>query len=563
MTVIARWCAIGMAAGLGIACGEAGYELEPASPDAGSSGTLECFSSNECPTGWTCSEFGVCQSPLPDADGGVLPAPEVEYELGEPVSSLRYVYVAMTELDALAKIDGTTLAVTSLSVGERPKVLAAAPGSDTVVVLDSQNGTATVVRPTSVADEKTTFATLPELNRMVIDPRGHYAVAWFDLDQAIEDAGGLDGVGQIGSFQDVTIVSLVPGQMTAVDLTVGFRPSTVEFDDAGTHAYVITEDGVSVIDLAAAVNSGPTIVAPVPISDDPFADPTSFEVAVVGTGEYAVVRRAGFAELRIVRLVGAAAGESWVIPLAAVPSDVDLAPDGSRAYAVLREASMLAIIDVPGDGQDPAGVELVDLGGVVAGSLILSRDGSRGALFTNALVREEITVVELATAGYPHHVRPLEKSIRTAAFDPTGERLLITHTKMPGDPNAAGSFDEFIDRSYGYSVFDVGAGFAKLQITPVDPGSTAFAPGDPFAYVVLDGGDAEGAVAQLQIIELITGVVRTVALGSPPDAVGVLPGAEVAFVSQRHPLGRVSFIDITTGAMRTVTGFDLNSRIID
>ena len=46
--------------------------------DAGMS-MPECFSSNECPTGWTCSEFGTCVPPLPAVtDGGVAPPPEVQ-----------------------------------------------------------------------------------------------------------------------------------------------------------------------------------------------------------------------------------------------------------------------------------------------------------------------------------------------------------------------------------------------------------------------------------------------------------------------------------------------------
>jgi hypothetical protein len=37
----------------------------------------------------------------------------------------------------------------------------------------------------------------------------------------------------------------------------------------------------------------------------------------------------------------------------------------------------------------------------------------------------------------------------------------------------------------------------------------------------------------------------------------------MVFVSQRHALGRVSFFDISTNAGKTITGFDLNSQIID
>jgi DNA-binding beta-propeller fold protein YncE len=184
-------------------------------------------------------------------------------------------------------------------------------------------------------------------------------------------------------------------------------------------------------------------------------------------------------------------------------------------------------------------------------------------LFTNASLREELTIIDFAQPGYPVVTWPLQKAVRAVAFDPTGGKAIVFHAKAFGDPADASSFEDYIDRSYGYSIFDIAQGFAKLQITAVEPGALAFAPAAPLAYITLDGGDDEGAVAQVQISDLHTGVVQSVELGSPPDSVGVLPDAQVAFISQRHPLGRISFIDIASGQMRTITGFDLNSRIID
>ena len=110
-----------------------------------------------------------------------------------------------------------------------------------------------------------------------------------------------------------------------------------------------------------------------------------------------------------------------------------------------------------------------------------------------------------------------------------------------GDPDQATTFDQYIDRKPGYSVFDIATGFSKLQITEVNPSKFTFAKTAQRAYVTLDGGDAEGAFVAVQQIELDSGVVRTVELGSPPDAIGVLPDSNKVFVSQRHPLGRVSF----------------------
>src|SRR4051812_44462228 len=97
-----------------------------------------CLSSSECATGYTCNEFGQCVAPPPPVgDGGVAPPPEVEYDFGAPISSDRFVYVAMTAQDELARIDGRTLAVISTHVGKSPRDVATIPHSDGAVVLDS------------------------------------------------------------------------------------------------------------------------------------------------------------------------------------------------------------------------------------------------------------------------------------------------------------------------------------------------------------------------------------------------------------------------------------------
>jgi len=550
------------------ACGASDYgAYDPTTTsDAGTGGTPQCFSSSECPVGFVCSEFGTCVPPPapPPTDGGTPPPPpEVEYRLSEPISSRHFVWVAMTDQDRLAKIDGANLEVQSLAVGDQPKVLATLPGTDTAVVLDSTNASATVVRAQPGSIDSELYPTLPNLNRLAVAPGGRHAVAFFDLNKAIIDAGGLGAVGQIGSFQDVTVLAVGPGLQRSVDLTVGFRPRAVESDAAGRYAFVVTDDGISVIDLPALTAGGPTIVPPIPIMEDVFADTTGVEVSVVASGQYAIVRTPNVPALRVVSLLGSTAGQGFNVPLPAVPTDLDLAPDGNRVYAVFRDPAGLAVIDIPGDAVDPSGITFIDLANATSGSLVLSDDGKRGLLFTNATLDERITVVELDQPGFPHHTYPLQKSVLTVGFDPTGAKAIILHARAPGDPDSATTFDDYIDRKPGYSVFDIASGFSKLEVTDVNPKNFTFATTASRAYVTLDGGDAEGAFVAVQQIELDSGVVRTIELGSPPDAIGVLPDSNKIYVSQRHPLGRVSFIDVTTGQVRTLTGFDLNSQIID
>ena len=58
-------------------------------------------------------------------------------------------------------------------------------------------------------------------------------------------------------------------------------------------------------------------------------------------------------------------------------------------------------------------------------------------------------------------------------------------------------------------------------------------------------------------------MVDRLPLASPPIAVGVVAGAKRAFVAQQHPEGRLTFVDLDTGVARTLTGFELASRVVD
>jgi hypothetical protein len=358
------------------------------------------------------------------------------------------------------------------------------------------------------------------------------------------------------------VIALADGAEKAVDLTVGFRPTKVQFDAPGDRAYVITQDGVSVIDLAYATAHEATIIPPIAVAD-PAIPPADLEVDVVSTGEYAAVRQAGASELRVVSVGHTNPGQAWTIPLASPATDIDLAPDGARLYAVERAAKTLAIVDMPGDAFDPSGVETVDLNDATVGSLVLSADGTRGVMFTNATLDERLTMIQLDQPGYPHVTWPLKKSVFTVGISPTSGSAVVINAKVPGDPATATSIDDYIDKSYGYTLVDLASGFGKLQLTAVDPGSFAYALDGSKAYVALDGGDADNAVHALHVISVQTGVVETKPLGSPPSQVGVLPGVHSAFVAQRHPLGRISFVDVATDAVRTVTGFDLNSHVVN
>ena len=115
---IALWLLFVHAAGCGGQLAEGADDSAGGGLDAGgTSGT--CLSSSECPTGFICNEFGRCEMPAPPptGDGGTEPPPETEIEIGPPVSSQSFVYVAMTSQDELARIDEAAPA--GFAAGER------------------------------------------------------------------------------------------------------------------------------------------------------------------------------------------------------------------------------------------------------------------------------------------------------------------------------------------------------------------------------------------------------------------------------------------------------------
>ena len=44
---------------------------------------------------------------------------------------------------------------------------------------------------------------------------------------------------------------------------------------------------------------------------------------------------------------------------------------------------------------------------------------------------------------------------------------------------------------------------------------------------------------------------------------GIVAGAGRGYVAQKHPDGRITFVDFKTGSVRTLTGFELASQVVD
>jgi YVTN family beta-propeller protein len=484
----------------------------------------------------------------PAPDGGVRP-PEMEERrtFEAPRAGARHVYVANPRRDTVAVIDSTNLAIRSVEVGDTPTYLQTIPGKDVALVINVGSRDVSILRTEGGATRTSTVPVVPGVNSLAVAPDGGHVIAWFDSPAAGPATTG----GPPGSFQDVSLIRLgEPDQ--AIPLTVGFRPTAVAFAADGSAGFVVTEDGISVLRFADI--RGPA-VAPLVLVGDAAAD-AARDVSITPDGRYALSRREGEARVELVDLATRA-----VTPLE-LPSpvtDLDLSPAGDFAVAVLREAGVVVRLAIPAGFADPAERQDLTVPGEAVGSATLTPDGKTALLYTTATPVERLVILDLGS-GAARPVR-LKKGVRAVAVAPDGRTALVVHTRTTGDPRQPGlDVETSIDRAHGYSVVDLASAFAKLQLTSAPVGELAITPDASRAFVLLRDDAASVRVAQR--IELGSFLVDDFPLGSPPLSIAALADSKRMFVSQVHPEGRISFIHWETGAVESVTGFELNGRIV-
>jgi DNA-binding beta-propeller fold protein YncE len=488
------------------------------------------------------------------ANNGFVPEVEERFDFQAPRSSQNFIFVANSTLDTVSKINASTLEIVSIETGDRPTLIDTNRSENLACVLNEGSDELTIIRAGDGDDDYVRNVHVPAgMNQMALSPRADYALVWFDFDRA-EDDEEFDFEDAAPPFQDVAVIDLTEGAERSINLTVGFQVLEVEFDDEGTTAFIITRTGVSVVVLADVDQDG--AVPPLPVADVESGDETDREVEITSDGRFAFVRSAGLEGINVVDLSD---GRVSLVALSDIPTDLDIVPGTHRALAVIRGTSELALLDLPGALEDPESITTIQLGEEPAGQAELTPDAKTALVFTSAVDRKAITVVDLEAGTFLTH--PLRKGVRGAVISPDGDKAVVFHTKQDGDPVAGEPEDDFIAKSYAYSLFEIGSGYSKIETVDAEPGEFAFGEAGDRFYVIL--ADKTRDVRQVEIVHLDSFRTQTVRLGSLPEHVGTIPneGTPKVYISQEHRVGRMTFIDETSGQVRTVTGFELNSLI--
>jgi len=486
-------------------------------------------------------------APNSESSGGAAPGAgatgeppaekEVESDYEAPVATGSFVWVANPRSGRVAYVDATTLEVHTVEAGNAPTYLAAVPGQlyDTTLVLNALSNDATllVAAPTGITTR--TFPVAPRANTMAFSRDGRYAITWTDA-RKIPSAPRIEG------FQDLTVLDLTTG--TSTILAVGYRPVAVGFAGDSPRAHAVTQDGIAILELDGA----PRLSRNVAVSDTPNEDPGSRDVSVTPDGKVALIRREASA---IVTAVTLETGARSSITLGGPVTDLDLDSTGGRAIAVVRSTSQAALLPIPGVLTPPGTFTTVTITGETVGSIALAPAGNKGLLFTNASETERVTILDLAVDPPTFRTVRLYSPVLAVFSAPLAAHAVVLHDKVAG--GGAGTQGAF-------SLVPVQNALpAKIVATQAPP--TAVAVTNERA--VIAERDDKGKIFGAHLARFPQLMVERYSLASPPIAVGVVEGARRAFVAQEHPDGRLTFIDLETGTARTLTGFELSSRVVD
>ncbi len=466
------------------------------------------------------------------------PEQEEDELLLSPAQTDIHVFVANPDRNTVSRVNVFTLEVATTATGADPRLVLTTADFTKAVVLNRGDDSMTVLDAETLVSS--TIPVREGFNDMVLSPDGAIAVAWHDSADVREDDPPDEG---LQSFNEVSFVDLIT--LEHFPMAVGFDPHGVVFTPDARLAAVVADAYVAVVDLTVRPLA-PHLIELTPGVVDP---PEAEELILSPDGSFAWVRQFGATELLVVDLdLGAVTS----VAAGGNPTDLDLSPDGAYAVAVARDAEELWVYDADDPGAPPRIVSLPPSG---YGSLTFAPGGALAILYTTATPLEQFGVWDLATDTVDE--RSVVKPIGSVAVDPTGQTVLVFHTLDDGDrtePLFAGSWALTLVALSDYR--------SNPLLLPAEPlGFAHSLSGDKGYFAMFDQ-------PYLEVLDYRTLLHEQITLGSLPSFVGVLPdmapddGDEPpAWVSQEHPLGRISFYDADDASVETLTGFELNSGI--
>jgi hypothetical protein len=303
-------------------------------------------------------------------------------------------------------------------------------------------------------------------------------------------------------------------------------------------------------------------------------------VSLTPNGALALIRREGHADVGIVDL---GTGVRSTITLSGPVTDLDVTADGKRAVAVVRDSAEVAILPLESGAPASASITHVTVTGEIVGSVALAPTGTTALLYSNAIPLERITVLTLAPTP-TYRVIKLHAPVLSVFISADAQNAVVLHadTGPTGGPDGGTtSADGGTASSDGGASTDAAAAQppgpragrafslvplvgelpARIQTTDAPPESVALSPDGKRTLIPIQDDVKHVYAVYMGLFPSLE--VQRFSLASPPIAAGVVAGAGRGYVAQKHPEGRITFITLDSGEARTLTGFELGSRVVD
>lgn len=479
-------------------------------------------------------------------DGNIPDLPPLPEEVEDdsayraPVATGRYLWSANPESGRVALIDVENLTAEVLPAGLGPTFLTSVGNPDEPRALVINTGSSDVSRFRVQSGGEVLIdkvATHTGANRWSSSASGKWAVVWSrpEPGQKLDPTEGL---------QEITVLALGEEKMTATRVTVGYRPSQVVVSDDDTRLVVVSEEGITLIDLTAT---------PVPYEYISLGfDAENRDVSVNQTGTHALVRRTDESVVELIDLLDPQ--NISQITFAAAVTDLDLA-DSGRAVAVIRSRSEVGTFTIEDVVADPSDIQIKNIPGEIFGSAVLTEDGETAVLYTNAIENPRISVVDFR-AGSFLDVRSLSTKapVYSVIAAPNGEHAAViagdTSPQLGEVGIPADAFSVVALRAERFPRV-VGTGAPVLNV----------ALGNDFG--IITASNAGQNIFEAYLVELPGLSVEEHLLATQPLAAGILADSNLAYAAQAHPEGRVTFFDFDADQSRTLTGFELSAEVVD
>lgn len=468
-----------------------------------------------------------------DTDTDLPPEEESDFLRLAPAATDVYVFVANPDRGTVTRITVPELELETRAVGVDPRVVATTSDYRRAVVLNAGSDDVAIIDAASF--EVVNVGVRDHFNSLSLSTDGQWAMAWHDVD-AEEDGDEADGV---QSYNEVSFVRL--GDATHFPMAVGYNPHGVRWTPDGTRALVVSDAALVLVDLTVDPPS-PTLIE---IDDDPLDAPPAEEVELTPDGRWAWVRQFGSDTILLVSMDDLSITS---LPAGSNPTDLDLSPDGLEVAVVSRGSSELRLFDVADPYAEPR-LYAFDPA-TPYGSMVYAGETGRAVLYTNASLLPKYGLWDAATGTVES--KTLVKPVSSIGLSGTGESMLVFHTLA--DAAGADPTSDFYGR-WALTMVRLDDGGQNPLLLDAEPSGYAVSDDGAYGFFLMKD---QPWLESLSFDELLYEEIK---LKSDPVHVGTLPGTDIAYASQEHDLGRISFWNPVAETLDTVTGFELNSEI--